>query len=215
MAHIVDGVLSAPVLIAGGAAAAAGVAVGLRGLDDARIMRAAVLSAAFFTASLLMIPVGATSVHLLLSTLMGLAIGWAAFPAVLVGLTLQLMLFGVGGLTTLGVNTLNIALPGVLAGAALRGLMAREASGVVGRSVAMAGAALAAGCAVAATTAMVAGALALSGDGFAAAAPFVAVVNLPLMAVEAAVTAFAVGFLMKVKPELIAPDAPAPACAPA
>ncbi|MGF1658388.1 MAG: cobalt transporter CbiM [Rubrimonas sp.] len=213
MAHIVDGVLSAPVLIAGGAAAAAGVAAGLRGLDDARILRAAILSAAFFTASLMMIPVGATSVHLLLSTLMGLAVGWAVFPAVLVGLTLQFMLFGVGGLTTLGVNTLNIALPGALAGLALRGLMGGltggEGASAPARAMAVAG--LAAACAVAATTAMVAGALALSAPGFAAAAPFVALVNVPLMAVEAAVTAFAVGFLMKVKPELIAPETALPA----
>ena len=200
MAHIVDGVLAAQVLIGGAAAAVAGVALGLRGLDDARILRAAALSAAFFTASLFMIPVGPTSVHLLLSTLMGLAIGWAAFPAILVGLALQLMLFGVGGLTTLGVNTLIIALPGVLAGLALRGPVLRAAP-----QVAMLYAGLGAAVAVALTTALAAGALALSGDPLAGAAPLVGVANIPLMAVEAVTTAFAVGFLRKVRPELLAP----------
>ncbi|MFP4388984.1 MAG: energy-coupling factor ABC transporter permease, partial [Desulfococcaceae bacterium] len=50
--HISEGVLSAPVLIAGAAVAAAGVAAGLRQLDEERIPRAALLSAAFFVASL-------------------------------------------------------------------------------------------------------------------------------------------------------------------
>jgi cobalt/nickel transport system permease protein len=200
MAHIADGVLSAPVLVGGAALAAAGVALGLRALDEARIARAAVLGAAFFACSLVMIPVGPSSTHLLLSTLMGLALGWAAFPAVLVGLTLQLALFGVGGLTTLGVNTLNIAGPAVAVAALLRRPLLRAGPGPA-MALAGAGAALT----VALTTAAVAAALALSAGPLGRAAPLVALANLPLMAVEAAATAFAVGFLRRVRPELLAP----------
>jgi cobalt/nickel transport system permease protein len=199
VAHIPDGVLSAPVLGAGAALAAAGVGFGLRALDEARLPRAAILSAAFFALSLVMIPLGATSVHLLLSTLMGLMLGPAIFPAVLAGLLLQAMLFGVGGLTTLGVNTLNIALPGLLAG-----LLARRAAARAATPAAMAAAGGAAAGAVALTTAMVAGALALSDPAYRAAAAWVGLANLPLMAVEAAATAFAVGFLRRVRPETFA-----------
>ena len=119
MAHIPDGILSAPVLIGGALLAAAGVAWGLRRLDDRAIPRAAVLSAALFAGSLVAIPVGPSSVHLLLSGLMGIMLGAAAFPAVAVALLLQALLFGFGGLTTLGVNVFNIAMPGVLLGLAL------------------------------------------------------------------------------------------------
>ena len=38
--HIAEGVLSAPVLIAGAAAAAAGIVVGLKRLDESRLMTA-------------------------------------------------------------------------------------------------------------------------------------------------------------------------------
>lgn len=46
--HIAEGVLSAPVLIAGAAAAAAGIAVGLKRLDESRLMTAGLVGAAFF-----------------------------------------------------------------------------------------------------------------------------------------------------------------------
>ncbi len=202
MAHIADGVLAWPVLLAGTAAAGVGVAIGLRQLDESRLARTAILAAAFFAVSLVMIPLGPSSVHLLLATLMGLTIGSAAFPAVLVGLVLQLVLTGVGGLTTLGINTLDIALPGVLVGVLLRGFVARAASGP-----AMLAAGLGAALAVALTTLGVALALIFSGEGLAGAAPLVGFANLPLMLVEGVVTAFAVGFLKKVRPELLAPSA--------
>ena len=50
--HISEGVLSAPVLISGAALAAAGTALGLRRLDLESIMPTALLSSAFFVASL-------------------------------------------------------------------------------------------------------------------------------------------------------------------
>ena len=50
--HISEGVLSAPVLITGAGLAAAGTAIGLKKLDYERIPQVAVLSSAFFIASL-------------------------------------------------------------------------------------------------------------------------------------------------------------------
>ena len=112
--HISEGVLSGPVLASGAALAAAGTAVGLKRLDVDRIPRAAILSAAFFVASLVHVPIGPSSVHLILNGIVGLLLGWAAFPAILVALVLQGVLFQFGGITTLGVNTLIMAAPAVI-----------------------------------------------------------------------------------------------------
>ncbi len=73
------------------------------------------MAAAFFVASWIHIPVPPTSVHLVLTGLMGVILGWYAFPAILIGLFFQAVLFAHGGLTTLGVNTLTIGLPSLLA----------------------------------------------------------------------------------------------------
>ena len=92
--HIGEGILTATragqgVLLAGTVAAAAGTMIGLRRLDEEQIPKAAVLGSAFFVASAIQVPMGYSSVHLVLSGLMGLVLGWAIFPTVLVGLILN------------------------------------------------------------------------------------------------------------------------------
>ncbi|MEZ5906760.1 MAG: energy-coupling factor ABC transporter permease [Geminicoccaceae bacterium] len=196
------GVLSLPVILGGTAAGCVGVAIGLRRLDERLIARTAILAAAFFVLSLVLDPARPDERAPPAHHAHGPRHRLGGFPAVLVGLVLQLVLAGVGGLTTLGINTLDIALPGVLVGALLRNFVARAAPGP-----AMLAAGLGAALAVALTTLGVALALTLSGEGLAGAAPLVGFANLPLMLVEGVVTAFAVGFLKKVRPELLAPSA--------
>ena len=70
--HISEGVLSAPVLTTGAVLAAVGVAVGLKKMDDERVPQVGVLSAAFFVASLIHVPVGPSAAHLVLNGLLGL-----------------------------------------------------------------------------------------------------------------------------------------------
>lgn len=193
MAHIPDGVAAIPVLVAGAALSLGGMALGLRHLTPERLPKAAMLSALFFVASLVHFPVGISSVHLLMGGLAGILLGWAAFPAIAVGLVLQAALFGFGGVVVLGVNLANIALPAVLAGLLGRRLLGRPA---------LAGA-VAAGGAVAGTAAMVALSLALSGREFLVAGQALAVTYVPLMAVEAVATAAMVGLLAKVKPDAL------------
>lgn len=199
--HIPDGILSMPVLAGGAALAAAGVAMGLRRLDDRAIPRAAILSAVFFAGSLIAVPLGPTSVHLVFSGLMGVMLGWAIFPAVLVALALQAVLFGFGGLTALGATTVVVAAPGALAGAVFGPGIRRTAR----PAAAMGRGALAGGLAVLGSAALVALALTLSNGDFAPVARVMAAVYLPLAAVEAAVTAFTVGFLARVQPGALAP----------
>jgi len=195
VAHIPDGVLSAPVLMAGAAVTAAGLARGLRELDPVRVPRVAVLSAVLFVASLVHFPAGLSSVHLLLNGLGGIVLGWAIFPAMLVALVLQAVLFGFGGLLSLGVNTMDMAVPGLLAGLIFRHLWRDRSPGLFG--------ALAGGGTVAVTAVMVAGVLALSGREFETAAQLVLLTHLPVMAVEAAFTAAVISLLARVKPEML------------
>lgn len=195
--HIVDGALSNEVVIGGGILAAAGIAIGLRKLPIEKIPAAGVLSAAFFVASLVHVPIGPSSVHLILNGLAGLVLGWAAFPALFVGLVLQAAFFGFGGLTVLGVNAVNIALPAVLAGLIFGPLIAR-ATPVRGAIWAGIGGAFA----IAATTLVVALSLMLSGDEFVPAAKLVFFAHLPVMAIEGLLTAAAVFLALQVKPEL-------------
>jgi len=195
--HIVDGALSNPVVIGGAVAAAGGIAVGLKSLDIDRIPTAGVLSASFFVASLIHVPIGPSSVHLILNGLAGLLLGWAAFPALFVGLLLQAVFFGFGGLTVLGVNAFNIAMPAVLAWMIFGRLIGRG-SPVQGAIWGGLGGAFA----IAATTLFVAVSLALTGDEFLPAAMLVFFAHIPVMVIEAVLTGFAVLLARKVKPEL-------------
>ena len=112
--HIPDGVLSNPVLLTTGVLAAGGVANGLRKIEHEQVPKVAMLAATFFVASLIHVPIGPSNAHLILNGLVGLLLGWAAFPAILVALALQGAFFQFGGITTLGVNTIIMALPAVV-----------------------------------------------------------------------------------------------------
>ena len=123
--HISEGVLPGWCLVAGWVLTAGGLYIGLKSIEGREIPKTALLSAAFFVASLIHIPVGITSVHLLLNGLAGALLGWAVFPALFVALLFQALLFQFGGITVLGVNTFNMAFPGVVAYYAVRPLLKR------------------------------------------------------------------------------------------
>jgi len=196
--HISEGVLSVPVLVAGAAAGAAGVAIGLRKLDYERVPRVAVLASAFFVASLIHVPIGPSNVHLVLNGLVGLVLGWAAFPAILIALLLQAVLFGFGGLTSLGVNLVIMAVPALLCHLALSRWL-RSARGPVvfllGAGAGVLG--IVGGCV------LLAGALLTTGQAFARVAQLALVAHGPVAIIEGAVTGAVVVFLRQVRPELL------------
>ncbi|WP_430470214.1 cobalt transporter CbiM [Thalassospira lucentensis] len=196
--HIVDGALAPEVLIGGGVLAVAGLGLGLRKLPIDKIPATGVLSATFFVASLIHVPVGPSSVHLIMSGLAGLVLGWTAFPALFVGLLLQAVFFGFGGLTVLGVNTVNIALPAVLIGLTFRGLVTRSSPTTAAIWGGIAGAS-----SIAVTTVFVAISLGLSGEGFVPAAKLVFFAHIPIMIIEGLISAAAIYLICKVKPELM------------
>ncbi|MGR5147028.1 cobalt transporter CbiM [Photobacterium alginatilyticum] len=192
--HIVDGVLSTPVLAAGITITVLGTGLGLRNLSDDKLPQAAVLAACFFVASLIHIPLGPTSVHLIFNGLIGLLLGWAAFPVVLIGLVLQAIFFGFGGLIVLGVNCLNIALPAIVIGLVVRPWLGRIPAVALGFAAGFG--------AVLLTSLFVALSLALSGEGFITSAKLVVIGHLPVAVIEGVVSAFALKLLCKVRPSL-------------
>ena len=196
--HISEGVLSGPVLAGGAVISAAGLALGLKNIDYDKLPRVALLSAVFFVASLIHLPVGPSSIHLVLNGLVGLILGWAAFPALFVGLVLQAVLFQFGGLTVLGVNTATMALPAVLGYYLFAPLLRR------GGKTAPVVAAFAAGFSAIFFSAVLTGlSLYSSGEAFLGAAWAIVAANFPGMILEGLITAVAVMFLRKVKPELL------------
>jgi cobalt/nickel transport system permease protein len=197
--HISDGVLSTPVLLGGGAVAVAGVALGLRRMDYDRIPQVALLSAAFFAASTLHVPAGpGVSAHLVLNGVTGVILGWAAFPAFLVALALQAVLLQHGGLTTLGVNVVNMAAPAALCCWLFNRLVCSPRSGL-----ATVGAFLAGALGVAGAAALTAASLALSAESFRRAALALFALHAPVMVIEGCVTVALVAFLRKTRPVLL------------
>jgi len=196
--HISEGVLSAPVLVTGALFAAGGIAIGLKKMDYEKIPEVAVLSSAFFVASLIHVPIGPSSVHLVLNGLLGVMLGWMVFPSIVVALTLQAVLFQFGGLTSLGVNTVSMATPGVIA-YYIFNLPIRKGNNFV--SAVSGFAAGVTGVGIGAI--LVAIALISTGKGFLGVAKLILFAHIPVMLIEGIITAFCVIFLKKVKPEVL------------
>ncbi len=196
--HISEGVLSAPVLVTGAALAAVGISVGLKKMDHEKIPQVAVLSSAFFVASLIHVPIGPSSVHLILNGINGLLLGWMCFPSILVALALQAILFQFGGITVLGVNTVTMALPGVICYYLFSRLVNRE------KSLISLTAAFACGfLSVLFSGILVATSLLFTEQSFMSVAKLIILAHLPVMIIEGIITLFCVAFLKRVKPELL------------
>jgi len=179
----VKGILSSPVLISGAVLAAAGTAVGLKKLDYERVPH---------------VPIGPSSVHLVLNGLMGLFLGWVVFPAILIGLILQAILFQFGGLTTLGVNTVLMGLPAFICFLAF-GAGVRSNKPVVSVISAF----LCGFGAVFIGSLMVAIALIFTGRPFLSVAKVIVIAQFPVMVIEGLITVFCFKFLKRVKPEIL------------
>ncbi len=196
--HISEGVLSPAVLIAGACLSAGGVALGLKKMDYNKIPEVAVLSSAFFVASLIHVPIGPVNAHLILNGLVGILLGWIAFPSILVALFLQAILFQFGGLTTLGVNTFIMAFPAVMAYYLFSFFIKRNNHAVNFTAGFLAGA-----LSVGLAGLLMALSLLGTGEEFINIVKLVITAHLPLMFVEGLITAFCIVFLKKIRPELV------------
>lgn len=118
--HIPDGILPPSIAIGGYAITGGMTWYSLRRINQChnlnqQIPRASLLSAAFFVASLIHIPIPPSSIHLVLNGLVGVVLGYFAFPAILIGLFFQAVMFQHGGLSSLGVNAAMMGIPAIVA----------------------------------------------------------------------------------------------------
>ena len=195
--HISDGVLSVPVAVVTTVAAGALIAYSLKGIKEEAIPKISLMTGAFFALSLIHIPIGPTSIHLMLGALVGLILGRYAPIAFFIGLTLHLILFQHGGLTTLGVNTLLMAIPALCA-AKIYSLMKTDLILLKGFVVGAFN--------VIGTVLLLILVLFISdtryGDGFFSVINLLIAGHIPLLIVEALITGFAVKFLFTVRPTI-------------
>jgi len=195
--RISDGVLPMSVTVATAVVAVAGVALSLKRVRNEDLPKIAVVTSSFFVASLVHLPFGPTSVHLILPGVVGALLGPAAFLSIALGLFLQSLLFQFGGLTALGANALMMGVPALICGLlfqALRGsTLARH--GIAGAVCGGLGTLLAA--------VILAALLTLAGEDFFGVAKLALLAHVPVFFVEAGVSAFVVTFLFRVKPELL------------
>lgn len=194
--HISEGVLEPNILIGGAIASSIFVGISLIKLQHKDIPKTAVLSALFFIASFIHVPIGITSVHLILGGLVGAFLGLNAFLAIFVALVLQGVLFGYGGITTLGVNTLILALPTILSFYLVRKTHPKK---WIKKTIWF----LAGFLPILLSAALLSLTLILNGESFMAIATLAFMSNLPIMIIEGVITLFALEFIQKVSPHLL------------
>ncbi len=201
--HISEGILSAPTLTVGFAGTAVLAAATMRNLDMEEVPKISVITAVFFITSLIKVPLGPASVHLILNGLVGVVLGRRAFPAIMLGIILQAIIFGHGGVTVIGVNSL------MLGGGALIAYMVwqqRHRFSFKKREFVFG--ALAGAVGTISSGIVLALALVTTGEAFNAIAATVLAAHIPIMLIEAAVVGACAEFLQKVKPDILAGQKP-------
>jgi cobalt/nickel transport system permease protein len=195
--HISDGVLPTSVAVGGFAVSLAVMVWSVRRTNPEDLPKIAVVTSAFFVASLIHVPIGPTSVHLLIPGLVGILLGNSAFISIVLGIVLQSLLFQFGGITAIGANAFMMGIPALMAGWLFRSLKGRTLSRHV-----FAGA-LAGGIGVVLAVLSLALLLRTGGEDFLGVAKIAIYAHLPVIMIETLVAAFTVSFLYKVKPELL------------
>lgn len=195
--HISDGVMPTGLALGSGVISLA-VTVWSSWMTRSRdLPKVAVVSAAFFVATLIHVPLGPTSVHLLLPGLVGALLGPSAFLAIALGLVLQSLMFQYGGLTALGGNALLMGIPALACG-----LLFQVGKGSGARRQMLVGG-LCGGLGIIGAAILLAVLLAMSGEDFLGVARLALLAHLPIVGIEALIAAFIVRFLYKVKPEML------------
>ncbi len=208
--HIPDGFLSAPVWVSAGGAAAAAVALsaaslGRQGLEEKQVPLMGVAGAFLFAAQMVNFPIaGGTSGHLGGGVLAALLLGpWAGTLVLTAVLVVQALLFQDGGITALGANVLNLAVLPCLLGFALFRLLRRPAPGTRGSLI---GAFLTSWLMAVLGAGLAAVELALSGTiPLRLALPAMAGIHALIGIGEGLITAAALGFLLRVRKDLVHP----------
>ena len=205
--HIPDGFLSAQTSLATWIVSLGGLQFCIRrtqqALKERMIPLMGVMSAFIFAAQMINFPViGATSGHLLGAVLASILLGpYAAALIMFVVLAAQCLFFQDGGLTALGANVLNMSLLACFSGYGVyRGIrrIIKKSGGIIFAS------SVAAWCSVVVASTATALELSLSGiSPLKIVLPAMVGIHVFIGIGEAVITSFVLGFILKVRPDLI------------
>lgn len=195
--HISDGVLPTSVALASYAVTFIGATWSIRQVNNKDLPKIAVVTSAFFVASLIHIPFGPTSVHLILPGIVGALLGPVSFLSITLGLFLQSILFQFGGLTALGANALMMGVPAFFCGWLFHLMRGKTvlSNGIAG--------AVSGGQQTSEDSGRKSGSQTTAGEDFLGVAKIALAAHVPVFIIEAAVSAFTVSFIFRVKPELL------------
>ena len=195
--HISDGVLPTNVAVVSYVATFVLASWSSRQVKSEDLPKIAVVTSSFFVASLFHIPLGPTSVHLIMGGLVGALLGPVAFLSVTLGIFLQSILFQFGGLTAVGANSLMMGIPALICAGLfqiIRGrtllshTIAGAICGVLGTSI---------------SALFLALLLTTAGEEFFGVAKLALAAHVPVIIIEGIVSAFVISFLYRVRPELL------------
>ena len=198
--HISEGVLKPEIIIPAAVVAGVWVAYLVYKLNFKDIPKIACMSAIFFVASFIHIPLGPTSIHLVLGGLVGAFLGVNAIIAIFVGLLLQALFFGYGGISVLGVNLLMIAVPTIFARYFVKLSFKEQKYQKIYRYICWF---LVGFIPLLCSSLILSGVLVLNGKEFLAISGLALAANFPLMIVEGIISLFAISFIYKVNKELL------------
>lgn len=209
--HIPDGYLPAEVVISGYVVTGLATWYSLKKINErkeprAEIPKASILTAAFIVVSLIHIPIPPTSVHLMLSGLMGILLGFYAFPAILIGVLFQTVLFHHGGITTVGINTMNFGIPALITYRLFHPLLKkveinRKSVSLIGFSAGMIGSALSVLMFTLILINFIPAELNLISEKKALIT--LSLAHIPVIIIEGIVSAIILAYLLKAKPKLL------------
>ena len=198
--HISEGILKAEIIIPSAVVAGVWVAYLLYRLNFKDIPKIACMSAIFFVASFIHIPLGPTAIHLVLGGLVGAFLGVNAIIAIFVGLLLQALFFGYGGISVLGVNLLMIAVPTIFARYFVKLSFKEQKYQKIYRYICWF---LVGFIPLLCSSLILSGVLVLNGKEFLAISGLALAANFPLMIVEGIINLFAISFIYRVNKELL------------
>ena len=205
--HMPDGFLSPPVWIGSWVFSLAGIWFFIKRvvslMQDKMVPLMGVASAFIFAAQMINFPVaGGTSGHLLGGVLAAIFLGpWAGALVITIVLIAQALIFQDGGITALGANILNMAMLGTVGGYYIYYFLGLLFKGKKGTIFATAAAAWASAVIASSLCALE---LALSGTSpLTIVLPAMAGIHAIIGIFEALITTFIVGFMIKIRPDLI------------
>ena len=205
--HLPDGVLDVKIWASLDAVSAGTVAYAIRQttrrMDEKQIPTMGVMAAFVFAAQLMNIPTpGGPPIHLVGAVLAAVMLGpWPATIVMTAVLAVQALLLQDGGLLALGANVFNIGIIGTLGGYGVFVVVRRLVKGDKGI---LAGTFIAAWVSIIASTGAVAAQMIFSGATPAELVlPVLGGINLVVGAIEGLMTATIVGFVLKVRRDMV------------